>query len=78
MKVLCGIDWAEDHHDGALVGADGGLVAKRRIGDSTTGFAELTTMLADAGDNADDPIPVAIATPRGLLVSALRQTGRRV
>ncbi|GAA3432646.1 IS110 family transposase [Kutzneria kofuensis] len=78
MKVFCGIDWAEDHHDVALIDADGGLVAKRRIGDSAMGFAELMTMLADAGDIAEAPIPVAIETPRGLLVSALRQTGRRV
>lgn len=69
MKVFCGIDWAEDHHDVALIDADGGLVAKRRIGDSAMGFAELMTMLADAGDIAEAPIPVAIETPRGLLVS---------
>ncbi|WP_455566379.1 IS110 family RNA-guided transposase [Nocardia fusca] len=78
MKVFCGVDWAEDHHDVALVDVDGGLVAKRRIGDSAAGFAELMAMLADAGDSATDPIPVAIETPRGLLVAALRQTGRRV
>jgi transposase len=35
-------------------------------------------MLADAGDDAQNPIPVAIETPRGLLVSVLRGTGRRV
>ena len=35
-------------------------------------FAELPTMLAAAGDNAETPIPVAIETPRGLLVAALR------
>ena len=23
MRVFCGIDWAEDHHDIALVDADG-------------------------------------------------------
>ncbi|RSD16607.1 IS110 family RNA-guided transposase [Amycolatopsis eburnea] len=78
MKVFCGIDWAEDHHDVALVDADGALVAKRRIDDSADGFAELLAMLADAGDTATDPIPVAIETPRGLLVAGLRQTGRRV
>ena len=33
MVVFCGIDWAEDHHDVALVDPDGTLVAKRRIGD---------------------------------------------
>ena len=35
-------------------------------------------MLADAGDSREDPIPVAIETPRGLLVAALRATGRAV
>lgn len=76
--MFCGIDWAEDHHDVALVDADGVLVSKRRIDDSAHGFAELLAMLADAGDTAADPIPVAIETPRGLLVANLRQTGRRV
>lgn len=40
VKVFCGIDWAEGHHDVALVDADGALVAKRRIDDSADGFAE--------------------------------------
>jgi hypothetical protein len=51
---------------------------KRRIGDDATGFAELLTMLADIGDHDQDPVPVAIETPRGLLVAALRSTERRV
>ena len=75
--VTCGIDWAQDH-DIALVDADGRLVAKRRIPESVAGFTELTAMLADAGDDPDDPIPVAIETPRGLLVAVLRATGRPV
>lgn len=78
MKVFCGIDWAESHHDIALVNQSGDLVAKRRIKDTVEGFGELLQMLADAGDDPADPIPVAIETPRGLLVSALRGTGRRV
>ena len=41
MRVFCGIDWAEDHHDVALVDAEGKLVAKRRIGDDAAGFATL-------------------------------------
>jgi hypothetical protein len=28
MKVFCGIDWAENHHDVALVDERGQLVAK--------------------------------------------------
>ena len=47
VKVYCGIDWAENRHDVALVDAEGKLVAKRRIADSAAGFAELTAMLAD-------------------------------
>lgn len=77
-RVYCGVDWAESHHDLAVVDERGELVAKRRIGDSAEGFAELVEMLAEAGDDPGDPIPVAIETPRGLLVAALRATGRPV
>lgn len=52
MAVYCGIDWAEGHHDIALVDGDGRLVAKRRIKDSPEGVAELTAMLAAAGDGS--------------------------
>jgi transposase len=76
--VFCGIDWAEAHHDVALVDDEETLIAKRRISDDTAGFAALLALLADAGDSADDPIPVAIETSRGLLVACLRATGRRV
>ncbi len=75
MKVYCGIDWAEDHHDIALVGRDGKLLARRRISDDAAGLAAL---LAEHGDSADDLIPVAIETPRGLLVACLRATGRQI
>src|SRR3954451_11119233 len=78
MGVFCGIDWAEGHHDIALVDDDGRLVAKRRINENLDGVAELTAMLAAAGDSAEAPIPVAIETPRGLLVAVLRAAGRPI
>ena len=78
LRVFCGIDWAEDHHDVALVDAEGRLVAKRRIGDDAAGFATLLHLLAVAGDSGEEPIPVAIETSRGLLVACLRATGRDV
>jgi transposase len=78
MDVYCGIDWAEDHHDIALADADGRLLGRRRISDDAAGFAQLLDLLAEHGDTAADPIPVAIETPRGLLVAALRATGRKV
>jgi len=78
VAVFCGIDWAEDHHDIALVDQDGALLAKRRIGDDAAGFAALLQLLAEAGDDPDAPIPVAIETSHGLLVAGLRATGRPV
>jgi transposase len=78
MTLFCGIDWAETHHDVAIIDDSGLLVAKKRIGDDPAGFAELIELLAEAGDSTDAPVPVAIETPRGLLVAALRATGRPV
>src|SRR5262245_27120406 len=70
--------WAEDHHDIALVDAGGQLLARRRINDDAAGLAALTGLLAQHGDSAEDPVPVAIETPRGLLTACLRATGRKV
>ena len=78
MEVFCGIDWAEDHHDIALTDRDGKLLARRRISDDAAGLALLLGLLAEHGDTAGDPVPVAIETPRGLLVACLRATGRSI
>ncbi len=78
MDVFCGIDWAEDHHDVALVDAGGQLLARLRITDDAAGLAALLELLAQHGDSAQDPVPAAIETPRGLLVACLRATGRPV
>src|SRR6266540_2538621 len=78
MDIYGGIDWAEDHHDIALVDRDGQLLARRRISDGAAGLAQLLALLAEHGDTAGDPVPVAIETPRGLLVACLRATGRAV
>src|SRR5580704_14982338 len=78
MDVYCGIDWAEDHHDISLADRDGQLLARRRIGDDAAGLGALLELLAGHGDSPGDLIPVAIETPRGLLVACLRATGRPV
>ena len=78
MDVYCGIDWAEDHHDIAVVDRDGKLLARRRISDDPAGLAGLLALLAGHGDTARDPVPVAIETPRGLLVACLRAADRPV
>ena len=61
-----------------MVDDAGALVAKARISDDVQGWRRLLQLLADAGDGAEAPIPVAIETPRGLLVSCLRGSGRPV
>ncbi|MFB7511244.1 IS110 family transposase [Streptomyces broussonetiae] len=78
MAITCGIDWAESHHDVALVDEAGQLVAKRRINDDAEGYRQLLGMLAEAGDSPQEPIPVAVETARGLLFACLRATGRKV
>ena len=78
MTAFCGIDWAEAHHDIALIDETGRLLARRRIPDTADGLAELVDLLAEHGDCDQEPIPVAIETGRGLLVACLVATGRDV
>ena len=61
-----------------MVDDRGQVIAKRRIDDDAGGFRQLLELLAEHGDTADEQIPVAIETSRGLLVACLRATGRRV
>ncbi len=77
-KLFCGIDWAEHHHDIAIVDDTGVRVAKARISNDAAGLRALLELLASVGDHSGDPIPVAIEKPHGLLVACLRATGRQV
>jgi len=74
MEITCGIDWAEAHHDVALVDHDGQRLANQRIDTGITGFGALMALLAD---HVEDPstVAVAIETEKGLLVAALRAAG---
>ncbi|MFC8373579.1 IS110 family transposase [Streptomyces sp. NPDC057239] len=78
MSVFCGIDWASDHHDVVLVDNTGSVLDKARVDDNSDGLAQLLHMLAQHGDTAEDPIPVAIEISRGLLVACLRATDRPI
>jgi transposase len=74
MELFCGIDWAEAHHDIALVDADGNRIAKIRIGCDAGGFGELLTLLA-SGSVEPSSIPIAIETDKNLIVVALQGAG---
>src|SRR6202165_16313 len=78
VHVFCGIDWAEDHYDVALVDHIGVVLTERRIDDDAIGYQLLLALLAEHGDDQVEPIPVAIETPRGLVVACLRRIGRQV
>jgi transposase len=75
VRIWCGIDWSERHHDIALVDDQGVLVAKRRITESAAGFRQLLELLAEHQQRSDAPILVAMETAKGLLAAALRAAG---
>jgi len=87
LKIYCGIDWTEAHHDVAVIDDTGQRLAKMRISDDLRGFTALCELLAEVAGLPAGPSPVggefvavdvAIETDRGLLVAALRAAGHRV
>ncbi len=77
MTITCGVDWAEGHHDVALVDADGRRLAKLRIDTGITGFTALMTLLAEHAPDSVS-VPVAIESEKVLLVAALQAAGLTV
>ena len=74
MGITCGIDWAERHHDIALVDDTGQTVAKKRIDTGLNGFTELLALIAEQGGEPD-AVPVAVETDKNLIVVALMAAG---
>src|SRR5450759_4979271 len=75
MKIWCGIDWAEHHHDIAVVDEAGTLLVKRRIGDDLDGFGQLIGVLTDLAGPQHLEVPVAMETANGLLAASLLEAG---
>jgi len=74
MQITCGIDWAEVHHDVAVLDAGGQVLGRRRIETGLAGFTELMSLLAEHTDNPTS-VPVAIETDKNLIVAALQAAG---
>ena len=74
MSITCGIDWAEAHHDVAVVDNDGKVVARARVGTDVAGFAAVLELIVEHGGSPDDT-PVAIETDKNLVVVALAGAG---
>src|SRR5215471_6656438 len=75
VRLWCGIDWAENHHDVSVVDETGSQRVRVRIEDTATGFARLMRLLAEQNAISEQPITVAIETAKGLLPTALRAAG---
>lgn len=75
--MTCGTDWAEAHHDVAVLDNSGTVLERRRIDTGVPGFGQLMAMLAE---HAEDPteVPVAIETDKNLIVVALQAAGLTV
>jgi transposase len=76
--VLCvGLDWAEDHHDVAVLDEGGRVVTARRVAEGLAGLTALHELLAGL---AADPAEVVVGTEtdRGLFVGALVAAGYQV
>ena len=75
MKLTCGIDWAEAHHDVALVDEDGVVVARARIDTGADRIQQAAGADRRARAAAPGDTPVAIETDKNLLVVALVEAG---
>lgn len=74
MAITCGIDWAEAHHDVAVMDDTGRVLGRRRIGTGVTSFGELLSLLAEHIEEITS-VPVAIETDKNLIVVALQAAG---
>ncbi len=77
MSITVGIDWAEAHHDVAVLDEAGRVLGRRCIDTGVAGFTELMTLIAE---HSEDPtaVPVAIETDKNLIVVALQSAGLTV
>jgi len=77
MNITCGIDWAEAHHDVAVMDQDGLILGRLKIDTGMGGFGQQRHQLAE---HSDDPVsvPVAIETDKNLIVVALQAAGLTV
>jgi hypothetical protein len=70
VGVFCGIDWAEPTMTSPWSTPRAGCWHAGASVTTRAGDQQLLQLLAEAGDSATEPIPVAIQTSRGLLVPA--------
>lgn len=75
--IFVGDDWAEDHHDVAVVDEAGAVLARRRLPEGVAGIAGFHELVAGWADEPGE-VAVGIETDRGLWVAALVAAGYQV
>jgi transposase len=74
---FAGIDWADRHHDVAVVTGAGEAVGRLRVTHTADGLQELTAFLQQRLP-AGEELACVVETTHGLLISALLEAGVRV
>jgi hypothetical protein len=80
LVLYAGDDWAEDHHDVALVDAAGRRLARARLSEGVAGIARFHELIAEHAAEGEGPgrVVVGIETDRGPWVTALVASGYQV
>src|SRR5262245_6677859 len=80
LMLYAGDDWAEDHHDVALVDAAGRRLARARLPEGVAGIARFHELIAEHAAEGEGPgrVVVGIETDRGPWVTALVASGYQV
>ena len=72
--IFVGLDWAEAHHDLAVMDAEGAVLARARVPEGIEGVARMHALVAEHAE-APEEVVVGIELDRGLLVGALVAAG---
>ncbi|WP_416954518.1 IS110 family transposase [Nocardioides sp. T5] len=77
MRLYVGNDWAEEHHDIALLDEEGRLLATGRLPEGVAGITRLHELIGKHSSGAEQPpqVVVGIETDRGPWVQALLAAG---
>ena len=80
LVLYAGDDWAEDHHDVALVDAAGRRLARARLPEGVAGIARFHELIAEHAAEGEGPgqVVAGIETDRGPWVTALVASGYQV
>ena len=68
--LFVGHDWAEDHHDIAVIDSDGKRLVAVKVPEGASGATRLIGVLAELGVGVDE-IVVGTETDRGLFIGAM-------